>query len=115
MTARFWSKVDVREPGECWPWTAYRDRFGYGSYRELTTEVAHRVAYQLTNGPVPRGTVVRHQCDNPACCNPAHLLAGSHATNVADRVARRRSATAANGRWKGGRPRRESNSRPLGS
>jgi hypothetical protein len=43
--------------------------------------------------------VIMHTCDNPSCCNPKHLVVGTHAANVADRVAKRRSARGArNGR-----------------
>jgi hypothetical protein len=63
---------------------------------------AHRLAWSLANGIELDGCfVVRHLCDNPGCCNPAHLQIGTHADNVADRVARGRSATGVrNGRAK---------------
>lgn len=52
----------------------------------------HRVMYAELNGPIPEGKVVRHTCDNPACVNPNHLILGTHADNVKDRVDRGRSA-----------------------
>lgn len=53
------------------------------------TVKAHRVAYELANGPIPKGdgphgTVVMHSCDNPLCCNPAHLSIGTQADNLRD-------------------------------
>lgn len=38
------------------------------------------------------GEVARHTCDNPACCRPDHLVVGTQADNVRDRVERGRSA-----------------------
>lgn len=51
-----------------------------------------RYVWEKINGPIPKGLVLRHTCDNPACVNRDHLLLGTHADNVADRVARGRSA-----------------------
>ena len=34
---------------------------------------AHRVAYELAFGPVPKGMVIRHRCQHPLCVNPSHL------------------------------------------
>lgn len=75
----------------CWGWTGSKHKFGYGWIRHGSkTLVAHRVAYELAHGSLPKGAVVRHSCDNPECTNPAHLLSGTHADNMADKVARKR-------------------------
>jgi hypothetical protein len=100
---RFWSKVQVGSERECWPWTRAADWFGHGKFkvRSYVTVSAHRFAYEQHYGPIPAGQVIRHICDNPACCNPAHLVVGEHADNVADRVRRNRSANGErNGRAK---------------
>lgn len=96
ILARFWSKVASRSVSECWPWLGGRSSCGYGSFRLTKTpnvkRAAHIVSWSLANGPVPAGYVVRHSCDNRPCVNPSHLVLGTHADNVADRVARGRSA-----------------------
>lgn len=48
------------------------------------TYLAHRLAYFLAVGDIPDGHVVRHMCNNPSCCNPAHLETGTQADNNAD-------------------------------
>lgn len=84
---RFWDKVHSAVEGECWEWTGGRDKDGYGKLRLGKTQIAaHRFSYELHNGQAPQG-IVRHQCNNPPCVNPAHLLTGSHQDNMNDRRA----------------------------
>jgi hypothetical protein len=84
--------VDERGPDECWPWLAYRAGRGYGkfgiSYGVMV--LAHRLAYEFRVGKIPAGLFVCHHCDNPPCCNPRHLYAGTHQDNVRDMVSRGR-------------------------
>lgn len=75
-------------PDECWLWTRALNK-GYGmiSVGDGKLRGAHIVAWELANNrKLPRGMVIRHACDNPPCTNPAHLLLGTHADNVNDRV-----------------------------
>lgn len=96
-TARFWTKVQGGKPGECWPWAGVRTEKGYGRFAQ--TIMAHRMAYYLVKGPIPAGLIVLHSCDNPPCCNPAHLRVGSHLDNSRDAMSRARlSYGARNGR-----------------
>ncbi len=89
---RFWSKVDCGEAGDCWPWMRCRLPSGYGKFGiNRQTYLAHRVAYELTYGPIPPGLLVCHHCDNPSCCNPAHLFVGTNTTNFADMMLKGRS------------------------
>ena len=54
---------------------------GYGM---SAGQLAHRVAWKLTYGPIPEGLFVCHACDTPACVNPFHLLLGSQQANLTD-------------------------------
>lgn len=94
MAETFWQRVDRRGPTECWEWTAGRftRRGGYGRFMWKGRPLkAHRVAFELVNGRPALGEVA-HSCDNPPCCNPAHLRDATHAENMADMAARGRSA-----------------------
>lgn len=85
LKARFWSKVSIREPKECWPWIGKRDKDGYGKIRNYYKEVrAHRLSYELNIGDIPTGKVVCHSCDNPRCVNPSHLWVGTIGDNNRD-------------------------------
>ena len=92
-TAAFWAKVDRSGgPGACWPWLAAKT-LGYGSFWNGTRVVrAHTYAWVLANGPMPEGRSFGcHKCDNPPCCNPAHIFPGTNAENQADSRAKGRS------------------------
>lgn len=93
---RFWAKVN-KEPGQgptgtCWLWTAAIDTNGYGAYKiGARKRNAHRVAYELINGPIDRHLDVRHTCDVRLCCNPEHLVRGTRLQNVQDAMDRDRN------------------------
>ena len=60
--------------GDCLIWTGAKCLKGYGRMRvNGKLQPAHRVAYELEYGPIPEGKVIDHICQNPACCNTAHL------------------------------------------
>jgi hypothetical protein len=87
LRERFHDFYQPGEPDACWPWQGSIDGGGYGvitddNKRQLR---AHRVAYELTHGVVPPGKNVMHSCDNPPCCNPAHLRPGTVAENNEDK------------------------------
>ena len=87
----FWNRVDVKGPNECWPWTKATSRT-QGRYGQVhfdgAVRQAHAVAFKLTHGFYTE--YHRHTCDNGICCNPAHLLDGTHQDNMNDKVERGR-------------------------
>lgn len=87
VSNRFWSKVDIRGPDECWNWLAGKTETGYGTF-SVGEEMlrAPRVSWVLCNlEEIPDGLVVLHSCSNPSCVNPAHLSVGTMADNARDR------------------------------
>lgn len=95
----FWRKVERGAPNECWRWLGGLDRDGYGrAFMHSKKYVAHRLAYELAI-KAPGKSLVLHSCDNPQCCNPAHLRLGTVQDNIRDKVRRRRTtAGTRNGR-----------------
>jgi hypothetical protein len=83
--------VQKGPPSECWPWTRAHLPSGYGKLRhDKKYLLAHRVVWELQNGPIPNGLQVCHSCDNPPCCNPEHLWLGTPKANTVDMIAKGR-------------------------
>lgn len=99
LNGGFVARIDSsRGPNACWPWTGslqttrFGRREGYGVFTIAgKVRYAHRQALAHALGrPLAPGMEALHSCDNPPCCNPAHLREGTHAENVADMWARGR-------------------------
>ena len=96
LLALFYERYRPGLPDECWPWNGAYGTKGYGRLTIRGTKVrecaAHRLSYEIHNGPIDPELLVRHKCDNPACVNPAHLVVGTYADNSDDMTSRGRQA-----------------------
>lgn len=92
----------TKHEGECWLWIGCVNNQGYG---QITTGgktlLTHRVAYEHLVGPIPEGMNALHRCDTPRCWNPAHLFLGTHADNIADKIAKKRHIFGERHQWYG--------------
>lgn len=96
LADRFWQHVQKTDG--CWLWLGARQRkYGkvrvYKGRRRYAEMRAHRVAWELTHGPIPGDLVVCHKCDVPLCVRPDHLFLGTRADNLADMDAKGRRGT----------------------
>ncbi len=88
-SVRFWGKVAIATPEECWEWQGSRRGDGYGQmYANSKHHAAHRLSFFIANYYFP--PVVRHKCDNRCCVNPHHLEGGTQTDNMRDVVERGR-------------------------
>lgn len=82
MAERFWAGVQPAGDNDCWLWIRSTVN-GYGQTTINAKQLkAHRVAFRLANGHWPNQTL--HKCDNSICCNPRHLVDGTHQMNTDD-------------------------------
>jgi hypothetical protein len=102
VAPRLWAKVNKDGPipehrpelGPCWIWTACLSTKGYGRIMANgRVQNAHRVAYELTYGPIPPEQNVCHACDNPLCVRPSHMFLGTQTDNIRDMFAKGRNVS----------------------
>lgn len=94
LTVRLLRYVKTSGESECWEWTGSKNEQGYGLIRwNRKSGYAHRMAYEAYNGPIKRGMVIMHSCDNPSCVNPQHLSQGTATENMRDMVRKGRNKT----------------------
>jgi len=83
---KFWLYVKKGTNDECWEWTGFKDKDGYGKLRTgKTNTAAHRISYRLHYGKIDSGMLVLHKCNNTSCVNPDHLYQGTQVDNMAGR------------------------------
>lgn len=89
----FMSRVTVDPLSGCFNWRFGKSDFGYGRlFYKGKDSKAHRVAYELCAESFDETLQVLHSCDNPACCNPAHLFQGTQKDNMLDMRCKGRQA-----------------------
>lgn len=93
---RFEEKYMPEPMSGCWLWLGALSKYGYGTIsggraHNHVPLFAHRVSWEIANGPIPPGLSICHKCDNTACVNPQHLYAGTQRQNIQDALDR--------GRW----------------
>lgn len=97
LEERFKRYVPVCREDECWGCSGARTGKGYGAIQEGGKKspmiLAHRLSYELHNGPIPNGMVVMHSCDNPPCVNPMHLRVGTQSENIIEAFIKGRKFT----------------------
>lgn len=91
--ARFWSKVAAPNENGCRLWLASLKPCGAGQFgtAKSASELAYRVAWQLTYGPIPEDKQINHRCDIRPCNEPTHLWLGTQLANMQDMAAKGRS------------------------
>lgn len=103
LRARIAKLAATYGPDECWIWPGKITRKGYGQWcdeRDGANQwfLVHRASFAIAHGLALGGLIIRHSCDTPPCCNPAHLIEGTWADNNADMVERDRT------HWSGNSP-----------
>jgi glutaredoxin len=99
LIERFFQKVDKsgsEKFPDCWIWTGAPTSRNYGSFSYFTKKPAigaHVASYLFHKGEIPDGQIVRHNCDNPPCVNPEHLILGTHSDNMKDMFERGRNGS----------------------
>jgi hypothetical protein len=85
MESRFFAQVEYSD--ECWEWIGHK----HNNYGRFGNTRSHRWSYEYFIGPIPKGKIICHHCDNPPCVNPFHLYAGTYKDKSQDMIERGRN------------------------
>lgn len=90
-------RIQQGSEDECWPWLGGLVMgYGAGTFHKRRYKVSRWMLARKLGRELEPGENALHRCDNPKCCNPAHLFPGTLADNNRDKMEK--------GRWKGGWP-----------
>ncbi len=82
------------ELGPCWLFTGCdnmgRGEIGVPRNGRFRMVLASRVAWEIANGPIPKGRHILHHCDTARCVRPSHLYCGNYYDNSEDMSSRGR-------------------------
>lgn len=96
---QFWKRIKIKDVNECWDWLSSLDTSGYGQLTiSYQNQRAHRIAWEITHGEIPKDKMVLHKCNNKKCCNPNHLYIGDHANNMTDLASTHRQGISTGGK-----------------
>jgi HNH endonuclease len=88
LRKRFWAKVDIKGPNDCWNWKSflYDHKDGYGGFKYSNSPLrAHRVSWVMHYEiPIKKQLTISHACDNRICCNPGHIFLATQRINMKD-------------------------------
>lgn len=80
---RFEAKFIPEPNSGCWLWTAATTGHGYGLiHAGGRLQYAHRISYEMHNGPIPPGLDIDHLCRVRCCVNPDHLEPVTRKENI---------------------------------
>lgn len=104
LIERFWHYLKIGSEAECWEWQgpliSQKCPYGALAVRGHRRVLAHRLSWEIHNGPIPEGLFICHTCDNPRCCNPKHLYAGTSQDNMRDKAQRGKGYNQGEAQWR---------------
>ena len=77
---------------DCWEWKGRLNPKDGRPYFTVNGQrrPSYAIVLELYTGEEAKGRIARHNCDNPICCNPHHIVWGDHQDNMNDMKERER-------------------------